>query len=77
MRFPSKFINYKNSSIYKFAYVLEELEDVDLSVMTLYNKVKKHFQNIQEYIEVLDCLFAMKKIIMVEEVLHYVKKTLV
>lgn len=77
MRFPSKFINYKNSSIYKFAYVLEELENVDLSVMSLYNKVKKHFQNIQEYIEVLDCLFAMNKIIMVEEVIHYVKKTLV
>ena len=77
MRFPSKFINYKNSSIYKFAYVLEELEDVDLSIMSLYNKVKKHFQNIQEYIEVLDCLFAMKKIIMIEEVIHYVKKTLV
>ena len=77
MRFPNKFINYKNSSIYKFAYVLEELEDVDLSIMSLYNKVKKYFQNIQEYIEVLDCLFAMKKIIMVEEVIHYVKKTLV
>ena len=77
MRFPSKFINYKDSSIYKFSFILEELEKLDLSVLALYKKTKKNFQNIQEYMEVLDCLFAMKKIVLIEEVLHYVKNDMV
>lgn len=77
MRFPSKFINYKDSSIYKFSFILEELEKLDLSVLALYRKTKKNFQNIQEYMEVLDCLFAMKKIVLIEEVLHYVKNDMV
>lgn len=73
MRFPSKFIDYKNSSLYKFPFFLEELSQKDLTVMELYNKVKKHVENIQEYIEILDCLFALKKIVLLEDTLHYVK----
>jgi hypothetical protein len=52
---------------------LEELSQKDLTVMELYNKVKKHVENIQEYIEILDCLFALKKIVLLEDTLHYVK----
>lgn len=73
MRFPSKFIDYKNSSIYKFPFFLEELSQKDLTVMELYSKVKKHVENIQEFIEILDCLFALKKIVLLEDTLHYVK----
>ena len=77
MRFPSKFINYKDSLLYKFPFVLEQLEKNDMPLLTLYKKIKGEFKNISEYIEVLTCLFALKRIILIEEVLHYVKETLV
>nr|WP_211209095.1 ABC-three component system middle component 7 [Selenomonas bovis] len=39
----------------------------------LYAKVRKSkIKNISEFVEVLDCLYAMNKIKIDEEVLHYV-----
>lgn len=75
MKFPSKFISYKDSNLSKFPIFLEALEDHDLSVTELYRKVKNKakLDNIQEFIEVLDCLFALGKIELEDEVLHYVK----
>ncbi len=73
MKFPSKFISYKNSSISKFPILLLELEECDLSVQELYSKIKSKIQNIQEYIDILDCLFLLGKITFMEGVLHYVK----
>ena len=51
MRFPSKFINYKDSLLYKFPFVLEQLEKNDMPLLTLYTKIKGEFKNISEYIE--------------------------
>lgn len=73
MKFLSKFISYKESSISKFPIILEHLEVCDLSVKELYKKVKSSLDNYQEYIEILDCLFMLGKIEIIEEALHYVK----
>lgn len=74
MKLPSKFLNYKESSLYKFPYFLEALESCDLSILELYKKTKKYVDNIQEWIEIMDCLYALNAIELNEEVVHYVKK---
>lgn len=73
MKVPSKVTPYKESTIAKFPIVLSILEKGDMSPKDLYAKVKKNkIRDITEFVEVLDCLFAMNKIEIREEVLHYV-----
>ena len=73
MRLPSKFTPYKQSVISKLPIVLEALETSDMTVMTLYKKVKSNMNGLKEFMEVLDCLFILKKITLEEErMLHYV-----
>lgn len=62
MFLPNKMIPYSESVISKFTIVLDELKKQNQNVKTLYKKHKKHFGGIQNYIEVLDCLFALGKI---------------
>ncbi|MBQ7243134.1 MAG: hypothetical protein IJS52_02915 [Bacilli bacterium] len=72
MRLPSKFTPYKQSVISKFPIVLEALETSDMTVMTLYKKVKSNMNGLKEFMEILDCLFILKKITLEEErMLHY------
>lgn len=75
MKFPSKFLSYKESYLSKFPYFLEALEEHDLSVLELYRKLfnKCHLNNKKEFIDILVCLFAMKKITLEEDIIHYVK----
>lgn len=72
MRCPSKVTSYKESTIALFPIVLAQLEKKDLTPSELYKKVKNKVSGIQEYTEILDCLYALNKIELVGEVLHYV-----
>ena len=73
MKVPSKVTPYKESTIDKFPIVLSLLEKGDMTPKELYAKVmKSKIKDIREFVEVLDCLYAMNKIEMREEVLHYV-----
>ncbi len=75
MRFPSKVTPYQDSILAKFPIVLYELEKGDLTPDALYSKVKnKKIDDIGELVEILDCLFALRKVEMLAEegVLHYV-----
>ena len=73
MKIPSKVTPYKESTIAKFPMVLAILEKGDMTPTELYVKVKRSkIQEITEFVEVLDCLYAMNKIEIREEVLHYV-----
>ncbi len=73
MKVPSKVTAYKESTIAKFPIVLSLLEKGDMTPKELYAKVmKSKIKDIREFVEVLDCLYAMNKIEMREEVLHYV-----
>ncbi|QKN24248.1 ABC-three component system middle component 7 [Caproicibacterium lactatifermentans] len=73
MKLPSKVTPYKESTIAKFPVVLELLEKSDMTPQELYAKVRKSkIKDISEFVEVLDCLYAMNKIEIDEEVLHYV-----
>ena len=72
MRLPSKFISFKESILPKFIGVLEKLQENDMTVLELYKRFKNQVDNIDEFIEILDCLYALRKISYNGEVLHYV-----
>ena len=73
MKLPNKFITYKESIISKFPLVLNNLQESDLSIGDLYKKVRKEISGDQEFLDILDCLYVLNKITLVEEVVHYVK----
>lgn len=75
MRFPSKVTTFNESIMAKFPLVLEELENYNLSPNDLYSKIKKRLNGIQEFVEIIVCLYTLNKIEFAEgEVLRYVKK---
>lgn len=61
MLVPNKTISITESSIFKAAKLLPKIEN-EISVIDLYNKVKKEFIDIPDYIYALDILFALQKI---------------
>lgn len=74
MRLPSKVTAYGQSTLAKFPPILKHLSKQDLGPLTLYNKVKSKFSDISEFVDTLDCLYALGEIELLypEEVLHYV-----
>ena len=75
MRFPSKVTPYKDSTIAKMPIVIKYLNDKDFTVLSLFDAVRKKM-DIREYIDVLDCLFGLEKIVLKEEILHYVDRNI-
>ena len=73
MKMPNKVTPYKESSIAKFPVILAFLEKEDMTPSELFSRVKKDkIQNIDEFVEIIDCLYAMHKIELDGEVLRYV-----
>lgn len=72
MKFPSKVTSYKESTIAMFPVVLSQLEKEDKTPSELYKKMKNKVSGVQEFMEILDSLYALNKIELDEEVLHYV-----
>ncbi len=62
MRLPSKITSYSESAISKFPAVLSVLQDADTGVLALYEAATKHFSSIEEFMDTLDCLFALQRI---------------
>lgn len=62
MNLPNKLNCYKQSIVSKFPIILKLLEGNEYELLTLYNKVTPDIKNIAEFIEILDCLFALNKI---------------
>lgn len=72
MKFPSKVTPYKESIIAKFPMVLEKVEKKDMSPQELYKSMKNKVTDISEFMDIVDCLYALKKIELDGEVVHYV-----
>lgn len=70
MNFPDKVTCYSDSILAAFPKVLSVLQKKNLPVFVLYKKVGT--MNIVDFMEVLDCLYAMKKIEIKEGVVSYV-----
>lgn len=73
MRFPNKVTSYKESILYEFCPILEIISKNDMSIYDVYCETKNNYETLGEFIDVLDCLFALGKIEWVDdkEVLHY------
>lgn len=74
MRLPNKVTPYRKSILPKLPLILKELEKGDLTPRVLYEKVKKKFSSINEFIEAMDCLYLLNEVRMNKEgLLHYAK----
>lgn len=62
MRLPNKVNSFEESVISKFPFVLSALSKEDISVSALYEAIGKIADDIGEFIEILDCLYALGKI---------------
>lgn len=77
MRFPSKVTPYKDSILAKFPAVLSVLEVSEMHPVDLYRKVRKKVNDVGEFLEILDCLFALGAVELIDErnVLRYVDRS--
>ncbi len=62
MRLPNKVTTYKESCFSKFPIVLSNLSVKKKSPYELYNALAKNFDSVTEFIDTLDCLFALEKL---------------
>lgn len=75
MKLPSKIINYDESIIGKFSFILDEISNKEINIYELFDKLKKKFNNVEEYLVTLEVLYLLNKIEILEdsEVIKYVK----
>lgn len=75
MKLPSKITSYSESSISKFPFILKALREGEKTPLELYLKAKKEHIQIAEFMEVLDGLYALRRIDLNEEgKLYYVTR---
>lgn len=73
--FPSKVVNLYESVLFKSYKISEELSKNDYAVLELYEKTKKNFEDIDEFIVALDLLYTLGEIKLDNEweILKYVE----
>jgi len=76
MRLPNKVTSYANSIIAFFPDILEALAQQDMSPKKLFELTTLRKNDMADFLNALDCLFALGKIELIEEgrVLRYVKR---
>jgi hypothetical protein len=62
MLLPNKLFSYNESIISKFPSILQILKKSPCSVSELYQRVQGNVTGVNEYMEILDCLYALNKI---------------
>ena len=74
MNLPDKFTTFNDSSLSKIPIVLNGIRNGMCNPVMLWEEKKENFDNISEFVEVLDILFSVGKITMDEKrgVLEYV-----
>lgn len=73
MIFPNKLENFQKTILKKSIFVLRELKISNYEVMQLYSKLSSYFNNINEYQQALDLLYALNKIDLKEEKICYIR----
>ena len=75
MKFPSKITSYSESTLCKLPVLLDCLSQRRYTVYSLYQETKSSFRSVEEYLDALDCLFALEKIrfLETEKVIYCVK----
>lgn len=74
MKFPNKVISFQDSVLSKLTLLLDALSKKDLLLVELYLDTRKSFLDLREFIDAIDCLFALNKLEYNKdlEMLHYV-----
>lgn len=74
MKLPNKVTSYQESVLSKLTVLLDILSIRDSSLIELYFNTKQYFSDTSEFIDTVDCLFALNKLKYNEDsgVLHYV-----
>ena len=74
MKLPNKVTSYEESVLSKLFPVLNLLSQKNMQIPELYSETREHYRSYSEFVDALDCLFALRKIEYLdsEEVLHYV-----
>jgi len=62
MRLPSKIFSFEESVLSKFPIILNALQQGGLSPIELYILTKSKTEDLGEFLETLDCLYALGKI---------------
>ncbi|HEY9160995.1 MAG TPA: ABC-three component system middle component 7 [Desulfomonilia bacterium] len=63
MKLPNKLFSYRESIISKFPIILNALEqEKHLTIYELYINVINKFEDIAEFLEAVECLYALGKI---------------
>lgn len=73
MKFPNKVTPFNQSVLSKFVPIIQILQEKDYTVYTLYNSLKVKM-TVNEYIDALDCLYALGVVTLNNGVLHYVNR---
>lgn len=73
MKLPNKIISYKESVLSRFPLVLSVLSENPVGVYDLFELNKDSFTDIEEYMDTIECLYALKKVTFDDEsgVLYY------
>ena len=74
MRLPNKIFSFNESVLSKFPLLLSTISETPVSIRQMYQQVANKVEDVSEFLEVLDCLYALGKIRYDEEmrVLRYV-----
>lgn len=62
MILPSKIFSYKQSIFPKMILIIKELQSGECGVLDLYKQVRQQFDGVDEYMETLDCLYAIGRV---------------
>jgi len=68
MRLPSKVTPFMDSILSLYPLLLNEIMKGDIAPMTLFEKVKDKVDGISNFLIALDCLFALNKIKLIEQI---------
>lgn len=67
MQLPNKITRYENSLISKFPLILAMLKKKSFKPKDLFESCKNDFENISEFVQTVECLFALSKVKLNEE----------
>lgn len=62
MQLPNKLYSYSSSILSKFPVILRTLQNGEIQVLTLFLNNQDRFDSINDFIETLDALYALRKI---------------
>lgn len=62
MLYPNKHTRFEDSILFKMLFILEYKDSNEIDINLLYEKLKKKYKNIDEYIYSIDILYTLNLI---------------